>query len=188
MFCLTSHPVFCLKCSNVHPGMVRPRYRGLRLRPQMTLKLLWTPYCNYYHGLVSLWSHSLEKLWTTDTVLGSLGSALAAGTRCGQAETRDQSRPGAAYNGQTWPVRPAQPAQDNSKTRAGGGAHHSTWHYSIPSSSSWVHKPQPGPLTNKCREGERHFMQLHPRLFHSITPGPAVLTRHRRWNERLARH
>ena len=93
---------------------------------QMTLKLLWTPYCNYYHGLVSLWSHSLEKLWTTDTVLGSLGSALAAGTRCGQAETRDQSRPGAAYNGQTWPVRPAQPAQDNSKTRAGGGAHHST--------------------------------------------------------------
>lgn len=95
--------------------MVRPWYRGLRLRPRMTLKLLWTLYCNYYHGLVSLWSHSLEKLWTTDTVLGSLGSALAAGTRCGQAETRDQSRPGAAYNGQTWPVSgetsPASPRQ-----------------------------------------------------------------------------
>ena len=145
--------------------MVRPWYRGLRLRPRMTLKLLWSPYCNYYHGLVSLWSHSLEKLWTTDTVLGSLGSALAAGTRCGQAETRDQSRPGAAYNGQTWLVRPAQPAQDNSKTRAGGGAHHSTWHYSIPS-SSWVHKPQPGPLTNKCRERE---------TLHAAPPSPLPL-------------
>ena len=120
---------------------------------------------------ITAWSHSGLTHWRNSGLLTLCWAHWAQPwlPAPGVARLRPETSPGQEQltmgrPGQ-WVVRPAQPAQDNSKTRAGGGAHHSTWHYSIPS-SSWVHKPQPGPLTNKCRERE---------TLHAAPPSPLPL-------------
>ena len=127
---------------------------------------------------------SLEKLWTTDTVLGSLvtshhwqpwqpgaGPGLVLETRGDQSWTGEQltmGRPGLESGETSPPVSPRQLTRPGLPVRV--HTLHDTSIPFLPPLGFTNHSPG---RADKQMQRETHAApELHPRLFHSITPDP----------------
>ena len=168
MFCLPPH--FTPLVSHVDPVMVRPGHWGLRQRlrlPDDTEAVL------YNVILSAARCDSREKLWTTDTVLGSLVTTGSPGSRepgPGWCWRPGETSPGQGSSLQWADLaveRPARPAQDNWQDP--GCRWGSTLYMTLVFHSFLLLGSQttaPAALTNKCRE---RLMQLQSSTLASST-------------------
>ena len=130
MFCLTSHPVFCLKCSNVHPGMVRPWYWGLRLRPR------WHWSCSGLRIVITItaWSHSGLTRWRNSGLLTLCWAHWSQPwlPAPGVARLRPETSPGQEQLTMGRPGQWDQPSQPKTTPRPGPAVELTTLHDTIP--------------------------------------------------------